>query len=1010
MTDVDSDDGRGMAEVTIRVLGPVEVQAPGHPAVSPAPSVRALLARLALTPGRVISVDALTDALWGEQLPADAANALQIRVSKLRRALTGAGLDGTVIATRAPGYVLVLPPDAVDAHRFEQAAARGRAAALAGDQGAALEHHTAALALWRGTALADVGEAEWAHAERTRLAELHLGVIEDRLELLLGAGHHAEAVADLERLVAEHPLRERLYRLLMLALYRAGRQADALAVHQRLRHRLAEELGIDPSPELRALAEAILRQQVPGVGGPLPPPQPASAGPTPAPGPNPAPGPTPAPGPGPAPGAVGAVPRRLASFVGRDADLRAVLEQLRAARVVTLTGPGGVGKTTLALEAARRIDATIADAVHIVRLAALPAGADVAEAFAGQLGIQGAGPGPAAADAVAEHLRNRRVLLVVDNCEHVVDAAATLVEELLQATADVRVLATSREALAVSGETQIAVGPLAVPDAGAAAADVAQSPAVRLFLDRAHSVRPEFELDAGNAAAVASICRQLDGMPLALELAAARVKALPPAEIATRLRDRFSLLTGGPRSGDARHRTLRATIDWSHDLLSQAERRLLRRLAVFHGGWTLDAAEQVCGFGGIEAADVAELLFRLVDRSLVVADPATGRFRLLVTIREYALARLLEADEVDSCRRRHLAHYLAVAEEHGPLVRFAGPHWDRIAGEQENLRAALDLCLGSPGDVDRGFRLTAALVPFWSYGKRYEGVRALTALLERGGSDAARARALQGICRLHVYYPTPQSRAAGRESVALFEALGDEHNAAISRLLVAWEGQYGGDTTDHRAMIDQARNVLGDTDRGWWRAMTYYVEASIDLQSSDFDASARNWRRSLHLLETAGDRMMAGAARAHLGIALRRLGRHHEAVPLLRQAAQESRDQQSMHGHAFALVQLAHTRLDLGETADVPALLAQAEDVARQVRNPRNPAWAAWGRARLAMARGDAATAADECRTAVDLLGDREFPWARAELWAAYADAAAAAGRPDEARHARAQLNGVAPA
>ncbi|HLL65001.1 MAG TPA: BTAD domain-containing putative transcriptional regulator [Micromonosporaceae bacterium] len=987
-----------MAEVTIRVLGPVEVQAPGHPAVSPAPAVRALLARLALTPGRVVSADALTDALWGEQLPADAANALQIRVSKLRRALSGAGLDGNVIATRAPGYLLTLPAEAVDAHRFEQAAARGRAAAVAGDSEAALAHYTAAMALWRGTALADLGDAEWVCAERIRLTELHLGVVEDRLELLLGAGHCGEAVADLERLVTEHPLRERLYRLLMLALYRTGRQADALAVHQRLRHRLADELGIDPSPELRALAEAILRQQVPGVSGPPPPREPTSAAPAAAPGSQPG------------PGTSGVVPRRLTSFVGRDADLRTVLEQLRPARVVTLTGPGGVGKTTLALEAARRIDATVADTVHIVRLAALPVDADVAEAFAGQLGISGSGPGAAAAEAVVEHLRNRRVLLVVDNCEHVVDAAAALVEELLQHTADVRVLATSREALAVSGETQIAVGPLAVPDEAAGPADVAQSAAVRLFLDRAHSARPEFALNAGNAAAITSICRQLDGMPLAIELAAARVKALPPAEIAARLRDRFSLLTGGPRNSDARHRTLRATIDWSHDLLSEAERHLLRRLAVFHGGWTLGAAEQVCGFGGIEHADVAELLFRLVDRSLVVADPATGRFRLLVTIREYALARLLDADEVDTCRRRHLAHYLAVAQEHGPLVRFAGPHWDRIAGEQDNLRAALDLCLQDPGDLDSGFGLATALVTFWSYGKRYEGVRALTALLERGGPDAVRAGALQGICRLHVYYPTPQSRAAGRESIALFGALGDDHNAAVSRLLVAWEGQYGGDTAEHRAMIEQARNVLGDAERGWWRAMTYYVEASVDLRGSDFDASARHWRRSLELLESAGDRMMAGAARAHLAIALRRLGRHHEAVPLLRQAAEESREQQSMHGYAFALVQLAHTMLDVGETADVPALLAQAEEVARQVRNPRNPAWAAWGRARLAMAGGDAATAADECRTAVDLLGDREFPWALAELWATYADAATAAGRPDEARHARAQLNGMSSA
>lgn len=953
-----------MSEPLIRMLGPVEVQAPGRAPVSPAPSVRAVLARLAGSPGRVVSADALTDALWGEELPADVANALQTRVSKLRRALVAAGLDAGVLITRAPGYQLTLPPEAVDAHRFDRAVAQAR---TTDDRDAALAAYDEALGLWRGPALADVGETDWIRAERLRLEELRFAALEDRLELLVDTGRHAMVVGELESMVAEHPLRERPHRLLMLALYRAGRQADALAVEQRLRHRLAEELGIDPSPDLRALTEAILRQQIPSATPAAPTTTAFSV----------------------APSVSAAVPARLSSFLGRDADLRTTLHELRAARLVTLTGPGGVGKTTLSMETARHIDPAIADTVHIIRLAALAPDADVAEAFAAQLGVQSPGPGALATEAVAGHLKHRRALLVVDNCEHVVDAAATVVDHLLQATTDVRVLATSREALAVIGETQIAVGPLAVPDETAAPDDVAASPAVRLFLDRAHSVRPGLELDADAERAVASICRRLDGMPLAIELAAARAKALPPAEIADRLRDRFALLTAGPRSSEARHRTLRATIDWSHDLLAEGERRLLRRLAVFRGGWTLEAAEQVCGFGRSEPADIADLLFRLVDQSLVTADPGTGRFRLLVTIREYAWVRLREAGEEDDCRRRHLAHYIALAEEHGPLVRYTGRAWDLLVGEQDNLRAALEFCVERTAEPpEPGLRLAAALVPFWNYGPRYEGVRAITALLGRGGSDAARARVLQGLALLYVYYPTPESRAAARESLALFQALGLDDEAAVSRLIVAFEGQYGGDPEEYRALIRRSRKDLGGQDRGWWHAMTYYVEALINLRCSEFEKSVRDWQRCLDLLSAADDRMMTSAARAHLGVALRQTGRREEALAHLRSAAEECRAHGSLHGLAFALVHLAHTRLDLGETGSVPAELAEADEIARRVRNPRNPAWAAWGRARLALTRGDAAAAADDLRRALELLEDREFPWARDQLRAAYAEAA----------------------
>ncbi|MFE9955049.1 BTAD domain-containing putative transcriptional regulator [Micromonospora sp. NPDC005299] len=978
--------------VSFGVLGTVELRVAGRPATPLAPAVRALLARLVLAAGRVVSADALTDALWGEQPPADATNALQLRVSKLRRALVAAGAGGDLLVTRAPGYQLAVTADAVDAYRFERLLVAARSATTGDGPAAALARFDEALRLWRGPALADAGDAEWALAEVARLEELRLGAVEDRLELLLEAGRQAEAVADLERLVATHPLRERLHRLLMLALYRGGRQADAITAYHALRHRLADELGIDPAPELQALAEAILRQQVPAPA-PAAPPAPPAAAPA---------GTEAARIPAPWAPQRDDLPRRLASIIGRQDDVQRVLDRLREARVVTLTGPGGVGKTTLALEVARHADDALADRVHLVRLAALPSGTDLPETVAGQLGVAAGGSGPAATAALVAWLGADRTLLVVDNCEHVIDEAAELVEQLVAACPAVTVLTTSREALAVPGETQLAVAPLGVPDGPADLARLGDSPAVALFVDRARAVRPGFVLDETTAPVVADICRQLDGMPLAIELAAARVKALPPGEIAARLHDRFALLTAGARTSDARHRTLRATLDWSHDLLSETERRLLRRLAVFRGGWDLAAAEQVCAFDGLATDEVLDLLFRLVDRSLVVPDPTTGRFRLLVTIREYAAARLAEAGEAEAARDRHLTHFIEQAERYGPHARSDADAWARLTQEHDNFRAAIDRCLDRRDGVDAGLRLADALFLFWNYGPRYEGVRALTALLAAGvPTPAARAAALQRIGLLGVYYPTAQTRAAARDSVVAFEQLGDRVNTATSRLVVAWEGQYDGDPDRYRAMVAQAIRERGDTDDPWWHGTVHYVEALLDLRTGAFERSAEQWARSLEWTRKAGDLLLPAGILAHLGIALREAGRPDEAISTLDEAAAEARRNPSPHATAFTLVQLAHSRLDRGEVDGVAAMLAEADDTARRSGNPRCQAWAAWGRARIGYAAGDAVGAADECRRALDLFQEREFPWARRRLWSLAADAATAAGRPQEADAAR---------
>jgi predicted ATPase/DNA-binding SARP family transcriptional activator len=989
---------------TFGVLGPVEVRPAEGPPVQLAPSVRALLARLALAPGRVVSVDALTDALWGEDLPADAANALQLRVSKLRRALVAAGVPGDVLLTQAPGYRLAVDPEAVDAVRFERLVTRSRA--LAGDPAAALTVLEEALALWRGPALADVGDVEWAAAEGVRLEELRLGALEDRLELLLETGRHAEATAELERLAALHPVRERLHRLLMVALYRGGRQADALAVYRRLRERLADELGIDPAPEVQALAQAVLRQQVPEPRVPASPP---AAAPPPA-------------GAAPPVGALASpapeLPQSLSAVLGRDRDIETALEQLRRGRLVTLTGPGGVGKTTLSLEVARRAVPEVAEEVRLVRLASVDPGGDVAEAVARQLGVQASGPGEAAAAAALGFLGTRHALLVLDNCEQVVEDVAAFVERLLQTCPQVHVLATSREALAVPGEVQVAVHPLDLPSAGSADEVVAAgaSPAVQLFVDRARAVRPSFTLTPSNAGLVASICRRLDGVPLALELAAARVKALPLEEIAARLDDRFALLTAGPRRGEARHRTLKATLDWSYDLLTDDERIVLRRLSVFRGGWTLDAAEEVCAGNGIAPDDVLDLLFRLVDRSLVVPDADSGRFRMLVTIGDYAEARLREAGEADVVRERHLWYLTALAQQHGSVTCWGGSGWSRMLVEHDNMRAALGFALdrargsGRPEDVDAGFRLANAMVWFWQYNLRYEGMDVLTALLAMpGGSAGSRALALQGIGLFHVYYPTAASRAATRESLELFTALGDTRGAAVSELVSAWEGQYEVDMAPSRALAVRAADVLLEGATPGLAGLVTYVIASLDLGAGDFEASAAGWPLVLEHLRKSGDRVMHSAVLAHYGLALRETGRPDEALAALRNAVDMVRDGQTLHGLAFALIHLAHTELDLGTGDDVPALLAWADESARRVRNPRCQAWAAWGRARLSFAAGDAARALAECRRAVELLEDREFPWARVRLWALFAEVALAAGDADEADRAESHVRELAP-
>jgi predicted ATPase/DNA-binding SARP family transcriptional activator len=697
--------------VRISVLGPLEVRdAAGGLAPVGGARLRSLLIRLVISDGRPVSVERLAEDLWAGGGPAEAANAIQALVSRLRIA---AGRD--VVEYGPTGYRLAVDPGQVDARAFEQLVATARSVLADGDQAAGAELLAEALSLWRGPAFIDVADAPFAAAPITRLSELRLAAIEDRADADLGLGRGGELVPELEELAAAHPLRERLRGQLMRALYAAGRQADALSTYEDTRQALADQLGVDPSPALAEVHLAILR------GDPQLTAEQTDSGPA---SPDTRP-------PGATRQTVPAEPRRsnlpaqLTSFVGREDELRRLSKLLGESRLVTLTGPGGAGKTRLSVEASAQLSDQLPDGVWFVPLAPVRDAVDVPQAVLTAIGLQESGwladPAEAAwlaglppLDRLADALAPRRLLLVLDNCEHLVEAVAWLAGRVLAQAPDVRILATSREPLGITGETLCPVPSLQLPAEGATTDEAAHSAAVRLFCDRAAAVRPGFALDERNTEPVVRICRALDGIPLAIELAAARLRALTPVQVADRLDDRFRLLSVGSRTGLPQHQTLRAIVDWSWDLLDDAERMILRRLSVFSGGATPDSAERVCALGD-DHREIVDVIASLVDKSLVTA---TGehevRYRLLETVRAYASDRLDEAGETDRVAAAHAGYFVALAERAEPELRSRDQlRWlDRLSAEHDNCSAALRYAVAA-GDAGLGLRFVGALVMFW---------------------------------------------------------------------------------------------------------------------------------------------------------------------------------------------------------------------------------------------------------------------------------------------------------
>ncbi|HEY4278971.1 MAG TPA: BTAD domain-containing putative transcriptional regulator [Conexibacter sp.] len=700
-----------------RILGPLEVCAEGHAVALGGAKPRAALALLALNANRPVSAERLALALWGEDAPAGAVNTVQVHVSRLRKALA----DPDVLVTTPAGYCLRVDPGDLDADRFERQLAIAREALAAGRAEFAGDLLREALALWRGAPLAECAWAPFAPPEIDRLEELHLTAVEVRVDADLAAGRHAELVAELQRLTSRHPWRERLHAQLMLAMYRSGRQADALRSYRRAREVLVEQMGIEPGRELQELHQAML------VHDPaLEPPRVAI---------------TPA---GDRRSALPAPPNRT---IGREREISLVSERLRtgSVRLLTLTGPGGVGKTRLALEAARRVEPDFADGARFVSLAAVQRPQDVAAAIVESLRII-ALSGESPEEAVERFLADKNLLLVIDNCEHLL-GAARFIAGVPAACPAVTVLATSREQLAVHAEQRHPVAPLALPAAGTPDHPEALEGvnAVALFCERARAHDSGFYVDEHNAPAVAEICRRVDGVPLAIELAAARCGLLSPDEIAERLDATLGALGVGARDAPARQRTLRATIDWSHELLNDDEKACFAPFAVFAGGATVHAAEAITG-ASIDTLD------RLVAKNLLVGRHAGhGRTRLamLETIRLYAAERLACTADRGDVHERHCRYYLALAQRHGTEPALGGQTRDRdlaaLDADSNNLEAALRWAIAN-SSPDVALALVIGLGRYWLLRHRYaHAVSWMDKALDKPSTDthkALRARAL----------------------------------------------------------------------------------------------------------------------------------------------------------------------------------------------------------------------------------------------------------------------------
>jgi predicted ATPase/DNA-binding SARP family transcriptional activator len=874
--------------VEFRLLGPVAVVADDG-TVAPVPGARlsTLVAVLLCNAGRSVPADRLVDVLWGDNPPGGATNALQKLVSNLRRLV-----PAELVEWNGTGYRLAVERDAVDMHRFEDMAARGRAELGAGDTDDAAQTLRTALALWQGAPLAGVDDSDFAHAERTRLDELRANTVEDRIDADLACGQGSELVGELEALVTEHPLRERRRGQLMLALYRAGRQADALRAYQDARETLLDELGIDPSPALRELEAQILSQDE-SLGGRTR--RRATERVT------------------------GNVRSALTPLVGRERELGLIDDAVSEARFVTLVGPGGSGKTRLAIELAPRVQDRFPHGVWMIELAGVLDPAMVLAAITTALSIvETPGETRQGIDRVVEYLENKEVLLVLDNCEHVVTEAARVVEHLLTGTPAVRVLATSREGLGLPGEHLLPIPPLPTDDA------------VKLFVQRAAGVA---DAASESQKLVAEICERLDGMPLAIELAAARTRALPLPELAKRLDQRFRLLTGGPRTALPRQQTLQAVVDWSYDLLFEDERRVFERLAAFAGGATLDAAEYVCSDDDVPRDEVAEVVARLVDKSLVIANRAgdAAYYQLLQTLAHYGREKLAIRPEVEAVRMRHLEYYAEFCKQ-GNEAFFgpSQPQWILDARRDlDEIRVSVEWAL-EHDHVDLALTIAGSIAWFfWVSGRAEEGFR----LLERGCARPGdidthtRGRALMWLTWLGGLAGQPLAYERLAEEAAAMCLESEDESLAVLAAFMMGEVLLGhGFRERGTELMAQARDLsdaVADADP-IWKPTSVHIAARTAALTGNGPEAERLYAEAAQGHAGRGDRFGEVMATSQLAELMQIRGAYEEAARVLEAAYAIAEEMDVTGSWSYFASRVAHVKTLLGEYEDAAEWHEQA--------------------------------------------------------------------------------------
>ena len=969
---------RGMrGSLEIRVLGPFEVAVAGRAVAVSGSKRHGLLALLALRRGRVVGVDELVGALWGEELPTAPRNALQHHVARLRAAL---GQDAIVAAP--DGYALA--EASVDALRFEEMLAQARVALREGDARAAAESVASALAWWRGPALQGLTETAWFSAEARRLEALRVDALEEQFEAALALGEHRAIASALQATLEENPFRERLWGQLMLALYRCGRQADALETFQEARRELAEHLGLEPGPELRALQDAILVHD------------PAIAAPPPS-------------------WRRGNLPTPATSFVDREDERAEILALLREHRLVTLTGPPGVGKSRLALEVARFLEPEIAAGIWLVDLSRASGAADVPGLVARAVDARGADP----LARVIARFRDSDALLVLDRCSRVVDEASRIISAVLSACAGVRVLATSREVLRVPGGV-LNVEPLAVSDS--ASTDSCDAPAVQLFLARARAARPGFAPASEAVPLVGEITRRLDGLPLAIELVAARVSVLGLAQLLSIVERRLALRHDRPESDPSRT-ALHDLVDWSYDLLHSDEQTLLHQLAVHRGGASLPSLLAVAEIHGLDEPTVTYLLGALVDKSIVSVSFAGSdpRYNLLDTVREYVLEQLAEGGGLDATRKRHAEYFATLAESARTELR--GPDWlawiKRLELEHDNLWAAISYARDAPDPLVAA-RLGAGLGwYFGTAGRVSEGRAFIEAALEsehatppplrvellaylcyfateeddletaveageRGLALAAKSDAPweTAILKLALAFacdragPLVRAVALAEEARRAFDGLGDTWGAASSAVTGAIGALRLGDFVTASTLVAEAVRLHGDYEVGAVPAAL--LDAVLAERRADAEAAAAAYRRALQLSERAGFADHASFALAGLGSVAVASGNLDEAEAHYRRALAVAEAASASWLVAHAKVGLAQVLAEAGDAESATSLyrsvIAWSEEPRQRASREAlfialvgSPATTALvGLAELADARGDR-SAADELRAQADL-------------------------------------------